>query len=323
MRKALRRYGIGLAAVAAVIGGCAAVAYHRDMAAAKKRVSGVASTIPTRSGVLEFVVAGEGPPLLMVHGTGGGFDQGLLFAEALRERGFRIVAPSRFGYLDSSFPADPSSERQADEFVTLLDHLGLDRVVVAGGSAGALSAAAFALRHPDRCAGLVLLVPAGNLSGKDPVEMSALQKRLVARLAASDFLYWTALQVARDQLVETLLATDPKLVQRATPGERHRVRRILEAMLPISRRTRGMLNDGYRAGAPVTFDFSAIAVPTLVISVEDDRFGTAATARKIAARVRGAQLKIYPSGGHIWLGHDEDVAGQMGKFIAGAYAPRR
>lgn len=259
-------------------------------------------------------------PLLMLHGTGGGFDQGLLFAEALRGRDIRVIAPSRFGYLGSSYPEDSSSEAQADAFVELLDRLGIARIVVAGGSAGALPAAAFALRHPDRCAGLILLVPASNLSGKDPVEMTGLQKQAVTRLAGSDFLYWLALKVAREQLVGTLLATDPELVERASPADRQRVQRILETMLPISRRTRGMLNDGYRAGAPVTFDYSAISVPTLVISVEDDNFGTAATARLIAASVPGARLAIYPSGGHIWLGHDADVAEQMAAFIAGAYA---
>ena len=85
---------------------------------------------------MEYAVAGSGPPLLMIHGTGGGFDQGLLFTEKLAAHGVRVIAPSRFGYLRSSFPADHSSEAQADAFVALLDHLKLERVVVAGGSAG-------------------------------------------------------------------------------------------------------------------------------------------------------------------------------------------
>ena len=115
---------------------------------------------PTRHGVMEYAVAGEGPPVLMIHGTGGGFDQGLLFARRLVAAGYRVIAPSRFGYLRSALPADPSSEDQADAFVDLLDALGIDRVPVVGGSAGALSAIAFALRHPDRCTALVALVPA-------------------------------------------------------------------------------------------------------------------------------------------------------------------
>jgi 2-hydroxy-6-oxonona-2,4-dienedioate hydrolase len=125
----------------------------------------------------------------MIHGTGGGFDQGLGFASALEQHGYHIVAPSRFGYLRSDFPVDPSLANEADAFVALLDHLGVDRLPVIGGSAGALSASAFALRHPDRCTALILLVPAANVSGTDPVEMSGLQQKAVRALLNSDFLY--------------------------------------------------------------------------------------------------------------------------------------
>ncbi|WP_089279867.1 alpha/beta fold hydrolase [Antarctobacter heliothermus] len=64
--------------------------------------------IDTPAGALEYANADDGPPLMMIHGTGGGFDQGLLFASGLRQSGFRIVAPSRFGYLGSAFPDDAS-----------------------------------------------------------------------------------------------------------------------------------------------------------------------------------------------------------------------
>lgn len=284
---------------------------------AEQRLAGVSEIVQTRFGDLEYAVAGDGPPLLMIHGTGGGFDQGLLFAEALQAKQHRIIAPSRFGYLRSAFPAERSSENQADAFVDLLDALGIDRIVVAGGSAGALSAAAFALRHPDRCAGLVLLVPASNLGDADPVKMSGWQKALVERLAGSDLLYWSAGKLARSRLIGTLLATDPTLLERASAGERRRVDRILDTMLPISQRTQGMLNDGRLAGAPVTFDYAAIRVPTLIVSVEDDRFGTAATARRLAQIIPGSRLVIYPTGGHVWIGHDADVAKEIDSFMAG------
>jgi len=58
-------------------------------------------------------------------------------------------------------------------------------------------------------------------------------------------------------------------------------------------------------------------VPTLVISAEDNRFGTASTARDIAATVPGARLVIYPSGGHVWVGQDKDVWAEVARFLAG------
>jgi 2-hydroxy-6-oxonona-2,4-dienedioate hydrolase len=279
-------------------------------------VAGKSELIPTAFGALEYAMAGNGPSLLMIHGTGGGFDQGLTFADAIMRRGHRIISPSRFGYLRSAFPDDPSSENQADAFVRLLDHLRIDRLPVAGGSAGALSAAQFALRHRDRCSGLILLVPAANVSGRDPVRMSPFQQFLVEGLVRSDILYWAALEAAPDRLVGTLLATDPRLLAQVGAQERRRAYRILEELMPISARSRGMLNDGRLAGRPARMDFGRIDVPTLVVSVEDDRFGTAATAREIASVVKGARLVIYPSGGHIWLGHDGNVADEVTRFVA-------
>jgi pimeloyl-ACP methyl ester carboxylesterase len=312
---------VGIAAVATLAGGgYMASAFSADHAQARRRVSGASEVIRTRFGNLEYAERGTGSPLLMIHGTGGGFDQGLHFAAGLIRRGHRVIAPSRFGYLRSDFPADPSSQNQADAFVELLDHLGMDTLAVAGGSAGALSAAQFALRHPDRCSGLILLVPAANVRGRDPVEMSPLQQFMVERLLASDLLFWAALNTVPDRLVGTLLATDPRLLSQAPPTERARAYRILEELMPISARTRGMMNDARLAGHPARMDFTRIAVPTLIISVEDDRFGTAATARDLAGAVAGSRLILYESGGHIWLGHNEAVSGEVAQFVAKLHA---
>jgi pimeloyl-ACP methyl ester carboxylesterase len=252
----------------------------------------------------------------MLHGTGGGFDQGLRFGHRLSLSGFQIVAPSRFGYLRSAFPADPSPANQADALAGLLDHLGIDRLPVAGGSAGALPAAQFALRHPDRCSRLILLVPAMNLTNRDPVEFTAVQRFLVARMLGSDAWFWAIMAAAPDLLTRTLLATDPALLARVPAEERERARLILTELMPIRPRARGMRNDGHYAGAPAELDLAAIRVPTLVISAEDDLFGTAATARLIAAAIPGARLVIFPEGGHIWLGHDADVTREIAAHVA-------
>ncbi|MBL0421883.1 alpha/beta hydrolase [Ramlibacter sp. AW1] len=304
-----------LLAVLVGTGAVVGAAFIRDMREAERRIAGRSHAVATSSGRLEYAVAGQGPVLLMIHGTGGGFDQGLTFTEAFIRQGHRVIAPSRFGYLRSDFPDDPSSERQADAFAELLDRLGIDQVPVAGGSAGALSAMQFALRHPQRCSALILVVPAANIRGADPVEMSPLQEFVVRRIAASDLLFWLGLKTRRDEMIRTLLATDPSLVQTAPLEEQQRVDRILRDILPVSMRTRGMLNDAKLAGHPARVDLARIAVPTLVISVEDDRFGTASTARDIAAAVPGARLVIYPSGGHVWVGRDADLWSEVARFV--------
>ena len=271
--------------------------------------------IQSRYGLLEYAIAGTGPPLLMIHGTGGGFDQGLKFSEAIIGTGIRVIAPSRFGYLRSSWPEDPSSERQADAFVDLLDRLKLNKVAVAGGSAGALSAVQFALRHPDRTSALILIVPAANVEGHDPNQMSPAQEWLVRRLVTSDFLFWAAGKTMPKRMIGFLLATDPKLLSEVSQGERRRAYATLDQILPISRRWRGMLNDTKLAGHPARVDFQQLRVPLLILSATDDRFGTAATARAIARRVPAARLVIYPTGGHIFLGHQSESAAETARFV--------
>ena len=64
-----------------------------------------------------------------------------------------------------------------------------------------------------------------------------------------------------------------------------------------------------------------IEVPTLILSCEDDLFGTADTARRLADRIPGAALKIWPDGGHIWLGHDDDVAREIALHRAAGPLP--
>lgn len=311
--------GLSALALVAVFSGAYSLGAFREATRqTRRRLATRSSVIQTRVGPLEYAVAGDGPPLMMIHGTGGGFDQGLLFANGLRESGFRIIAPSRFGYLRSAFPGDPSPAHQADILVELLDHLGLDRIPVAGGSAGALTAAELALRHPDRCSQLVLLVPAANLTNRDPVEFTALQRMAVNAVLGSDVWFWALSSLAPRQMIRTLLATDPGLLDRVGPQERRRAELILDGLMPISRKVEGLRNDGYWAGTPSPTAYERIVVPTLIVSCADDLFGTAATARLLVERIPQTRLRIFPDGGHIWLGHDPDMAREIARFVRAA-----
>lgn len=311
----------GLAGIALAVGAWGAGAYRATMAATQRRLAARSSVIDTTAGALEYAIAGRGDSLMMIHGTGGGFDQGLLFAHGLSEADFQIIAPSRFGYLRSAFPDDASPVRQADVLVELLDHLGLDSIAVAGGSAGALTAAEFALRHPDRCSHLVLIVPAANLTGRDPVQFSAIQRVAVQLVLTSDAWFWAFATLAPDMLLRTLLATDPALLSRVPAQERQRAGLIRDGLMPISRKIDGMRNDAFWAGTPASTAFETIAVPTLILSCEDDLFGTADTARLLADRIPHARLAVYPDGGHIWLGYDADLTRDVHDFIQGTPRP--
>src|SRR4029450_1913730 len=70
--------------------------------------------------------------------------------------GFRVTAPSRFGYFGSTLPSHATPADQAEVYALLLDHLGVDHAAVLAYSAGSASALELTLRHPDRVVGLIL-----------------------------------------------------------------------------------------------------------------------------------------------------------------------
>lgn len=307
------------AAGLATAGGVVSISnsYSEALAAARKRVESYGSkVIESRFGPLEYAEAGTGEPVLMIHGSGGGCDQGMLFAAPLVEHGMRVISPSRFGYLGSAFPADPSSENQADALVDLLDALGIDRVPVIGGSAGALSAIAFAIRHPDRCSALIAVVPAAYVPNRPPARpWGAIETSIAKAALRSDFIFWAAIAGIPEVMIGTILATDPKLLDTASAQDRARVEEVLRSILPVSDRADGLMNDMQLAGNPQPMALEEITAPTLAISLEDDRYLTADAARHIAASVAGAKLVVYPTGGHVWIGHDAEMFAAIGEFI--------
>lgn len=308
--------GVGLAAAGlAIAGACVASRYLRAVARARESVSPARSrTISTRFGRLEYAVKGDGPAILMVHGSGGGFDQGLLFGAGLAAAGYRIVAPSRFGYLRSDYPDDASPENQADALVELLDALDIERAAVAGLSAGALTALAFAIRHPRRCAALLPIVPAAYVSdGGQASPWSPVQEAVVTAALRSDFLFWAILNLAPDFVTRSLLATDPALV--AARGAAEQVAAIRRSILPVSARAKGLLNDMRRSARPPRMDYGRIAVPTLAISAEDDFYGTAAAARFMARTVPQGRVHVFSDGGHVLIGRDTEMTALIDGFL--------
>jgi 2-hydroxy-6-oxonona-2,4-dienedioate hydrolase len=294
------------------------VTYRRDLATARARVSS-GLVAETACGPIEYAVRGTGPTVLVVHGAGGGFDQGLALGAGLVERGLRVLAVSRFGYLGTPLPAEASAAAQADAHACLLDALGIDRAAVLGASAGAPSALELALRHPRRVSALVLLAPAlytPRARGAPSVTPAQGTELAFDTALRSDFAFWAATRLAPSLLTRALLATPPELVAAATPRERARVARLLADLLPVSARRLGLLNDAAITTGLERSALEHVVVPTLAVSARDDLFGTYDAAQYSAGAIPGGRFVGYDTGGHVLVDRNDDVMNAIAAFIA-------
>ena len=114
-----------------------------------------AQTAALSYGEITYVDSGEGEVILSVHGIFGGYDQAYDTCKDFCSD-YRIIAPSRFGYLGSDVSGDGTPARQAAAYVELLDMLGIDKVYLLATSAGGSVAIRFALDYPQRTKGLIL-----------------------------------------------------------------------------------------------------------------------------------------------------------------------
>src|SRR5262245_41477186 len=119
--KLFRRLTLGLAivlAVALVVGGFAFTAWRADALRKLEAGSRIASTA---RGEIEYAVVGEGTPSLYIHGTPGGYDQGLAGRKAYPElyATAKTISVSRPGYLRTPLSSGETFEQQADLFAAL------------------------------------------------------------------------------------------------------------------------------------------------------------------------------------------------------------
>jgi len=309
----LRKLFAVASAAGAAAGAVAYGRYLRDIRQIRPRVESGGTLLDTPAGRIEYAEEGSGEPLLMIHGAGCGYDQGLLVGRDFGP-GFRIIAPSRFGYLGTPVPDDSSPSAQADAHAALLDRLGVARCVVAGVSAGAPSAIELALRHRERVSELILLVPRTYDPSQSIGVDSAFQSQIVLRLVetSADFLFWTAMRLGRASVVR-FLGVPPELDAAAPEEDRARVTEIMRSILPLSKRVRGITVDSDTNLAP--WPLKRLRMPVLIISAKDDLYRTLPGARFTADVIPQAELKILESGGHLMLGQGGQVRQWIAEFL--------
>jgi pimeloyl-ACP methyl ester carboxylesterase len=123
-----------------------------------------------RAGVrLSGEEAGEGIPVVLLHGVTATRRYVVMGSRALERGGHRVVSYDARGHGRSApagAPDDYGYETLTADLLAVLDDRGIDRAVLAGASMGAHTIVRLALDHGDRVAGMVLITPAYTPEGE-------------------------------------------------------------------------------------------------------------------------------------------------------------
>ena len=232
---------LGTAAIALVgAAGLTWAAYSRAMRRTRERLRNASLLVPSPLGDIEYIEGGTGPPVLVVHGSGGGFDHGALFAKIVLDDQFHWIAPSRFGYLRSAIPANPTLELQAQAFAHLLDHLKIDRAAVVAVSHGGPSALRFALDFPGRVSSLTLISCGRAPSIWQHDGHKRREWRFLMDLSAGDFRYWLVAKLFRRQILE-MEGDRPEIDRALDPQQQSWLDHTVEDVNPASLRRPGLV----------------------------------------------------------------------------------
>jgi len=225
------------------------------------RPESVPFTVEPISGVeLAGDSAGDGEPLVLLHGLTATRRNVVQGSRHLLTRGVRLIGYDARGHGKSSPAPDPDAYEYADlsaDLGAVVDAVGLERFAVAGSSMGAATAAQFALEHPDRLSALVLITPAYLGAGRLDQDSLAHWDRLADALEAGD----------TDTFVERTRVADlpPRWREPARIATRQRIERHRD-LAAVARAVR-VVPRSTAFGA--IEDLRLLDVPTLVVGTRD------------------------------------------------------
>ena len=255
-----------------------------------------AKTISLSYGDMSYVDKGNGEVILSVHGIFGGYDQAFDTCKDFAS-GYRILAPSRFGYLGSDMLGSGTPAEQAIAYAELLDRLGIDKVYLLATSAGGSIAIRFALDYPERTKGLILYC-----SAMPPAAKPANYAEYAGPPA---FLCNDYAMFLMNPLFEPVMGMDASTIY---------------SMLPVGERKAGVILDASITNPDMARNYDSyiiedLQVPTLILHAKDDKLASYADVEKAWDRFPNSTLVSFETGGHLMVGHEEEVKDAVMAFV--------
>ncbi|MFG2447029.1 alpha/beta fold hydrolase [Nocardia fluminea] len=257
---------------------------------------GTLREITTDAGVLRYHEAGEGPPLLLLHGSGPGVTGWRNF------RGNLAVFAQRFRCLVLEFPGFGVSDdfgghpmvTALDAVVRFVDALGLDSVDIIGNSMGGGVALNYAIAHPERVGKLVTIGGIGrNLFSPGPGEGIKLLQEFTEEPTRERLIQWLHSMVYDPAMVTEELIEE-RWTQATDPATLDSARRM------YSKAAFAMMVKAMEASdaPPPWAMLHKVAAPTLITWGRDDRVSPLDMALIPMRTIPRAELHVFPNCGH-------------------------
>lgn len=256
-----------------------------------------AKTAMLSYGKMRYVDKGEGEVILSVHGIFGGYDQAYETCKDFSSD-YRIIAPSRFGYLGNDILKSGTPAEQATAYVELLDKLGIDTVYLLATSAGGSIAIRFALDYPERTKGLILYCSAMPFTEKP--------ERYAEYAGPPAFLCNDYAMFLISPLFDKIMGMESS---------------VIYSMLPVGERKDGVVLDASVTNLDMAknyddYSVENLTVPTLIIHAKDDKLASYIDTEKAIKRFPNCTFISFESGGHILAGHGEEIKKAVAAFMS-------
>ncbi|HEV2502304.1 MAG TPA: alpha/beta hydrolase [Mesorhizobium sp.] len=278
---------------------------HRGMAGDAEAVRIDIGDYQLNSVLIQPGAKADLPPIVFIHGASSSlYDPLLAFRNRLEGRAALLfVDRPGHGASDTGDARNILPDGQADAISVLMEKRGIGRAIIVGHSFGGAIAAAFAVRHPEKVAGLVFLSPAVY-----PWSTGIDWYYDVARVPVIGHLF-SALVVPPLGFAAIEGAADAVFAPNARPDDYVEKTRALQAISPGRFRHNAQeiaaLSDWAKVASR---DYPGIKAPTVIITGDADKVVSPEIhSRHLASDIRGSQLIVVHN-----LGHKPDyVAGDL------------
>jgi len=237
---------------------------------------------------IHYHEAGEGYPVLFLHGSGPGASGWSNFKgnfPYIAENGFRALVPDTLGFGYSSKPdtMDYGMDVVVAGVKRMLDTLGIEKCAVIGNSHGGAMSISLALKHPDLVEKLILMAPGGLEERETYMKMPGIKQMIKSFFSKSGITRESMREVFQLQLFKPEMITDQIIEERFQIAETQPKRVISTLKVPYL--------------AP---ELSKLSCKIFALWGQNDLFCPVSGARTIAENCKNARVLTLTECGH-WV----------------------